>query len=303
MKTRPFLLALLALLPAADFARLLWSTPLPVALAALLPALLLAALALFACGRPGERLHMLAATFFWGALVAAFVSATANDLLAAWIAALTGAAAAPRVTAAIAAPIAEEVAKAAALAAALLLAPRRRAGVAAGMLHGALVGIGFAMTENLHYFLLAAVQAGSTGLAHAVYTRAILGGFNHAVFTATAGAGLGWALERRAGAGIAMGALGLASAQHILWNAFGSARIAAVLCNPAVAGGACREAPSPAGLLIEAPLIQLAFVGPGAILLALIAWRASRASRSHTCGSTVGRGGDAGGKATGMNGD
>lgn len=275
MKTRPFLLFLVALVPAAEFARVAWATTPLVLVSAVVPAALLTGLALLLLRHRHEAPRMVLAVVFWGAMVAAFASSAANDLLQAWISTMSGEATARAVTPAFVAPIVEEFAKVAVLLCMLLLHPGASAGVAWGVLYGGLVGVGFAMTENLQYFLFAAVQGGGTGLGYAVYTRAVLGGLNHSVFTATAGAGLGWAAERRTrgsagGAPIAVFSLGLglAVAQHVLWNAVASRAMAEILCNPVEPAGACAGSPEPVDLFWAAPLIELAFIGPGVLLLA-----------------------------------
>jgi RsiW-degrading membrane proteinase PrsW (M82 family) len=175
----------------------------------------------------------------------------------------------------------EELAKAFGLVALLLVEPRALAGVVPGIVAGALVGLGFTTAENVGYLVLAAVQGGPPGLERALWVRAALGGFTHAVFTAAAGAGLGWArgpLARgwsRAGAPAA--GLALAVLQHALWNAVVSPTITEILCNPVRPDGPCREAPEPAGLLVTIPLVVAAGLAPGAAgLAAAVAWARRR---------------------------
>ncbi len=91
-----------------------------------------------------------------------------------------------------------------------------------GIVYGALVGLGFAMTENIIYFGRAYFEAGIFGLGFLFVLRAVLGGLGHALYTATTGAALGWSRSRY-GTGMArtlvpLGGLALAMFQHSLWN-------------------------------------------------------------------------------------
>ncbi len=60
-------------------------------------------------------------------------------------------------------------------------------------MYGALIGFGFAMTENLLYFMGALFDGGWAGWGATVFLRSVVFGFNHAFFTAFTGAGLGYA--------------------------------------------------------------------------------------------------------------
>jgi RsiW-degrading membrane proteinase PrsW (M82 family) len=272
MKTRLLLIiALLVLFPVIETLGGFLGTPPLVLLLAAAPAAALSAGALFLGRGSGEPRRLLLAVFFWGALVATFFSKYLNDLASLLVLDTAGAAAARVVVPMVAAPIVEELCKATALWLMLLVLQPRTFGVRGGMLYGALVGIGFAMTENVQYFLWAAVTGGPLGLGRAVYTRAVLSGLNHAVFSACAGAALGWAARTEArlatAVGVAAAGLSLAIVQHIVWNAFASGAINEILCNPFVSGGACRGDPDLRDLAIGAPLIELLFIAPGALLL------------------------------------
>jgi RsiW-degrading membrane proteinase PrsW (M82 family) len=62
-----------------------------------------------------------------------------------------------------------------------------------GIVIGALVGLGFAMTEDISSFLRGLGGGGIIGLALTLFMRLGLGWMNHSVFTACTGAGLGFA--------------------------------------------------------------------------------------------------------------
>jgi hypothetical protein len=91
-----------------------------------------------------------------------------------------------------------------------------------GLVYGALVGVGFAMTENILYFGQAYLEGGFREFGTLVLGRAVLGGFGHPAYTAITGAAIGWS-RGRYGRGIArviVPILGwaLAVALHVAWN-------------------------------------------------------------------------------------
>lgn len=94
-----------------------------------------------------------------------------------------------------------------------------------GIVLGALIGLGFAMTEDIAYFVNALAHGGLTSFAATVVLRVFLGWMNHSVFTACFGAALGLA---RIGPGgirrplIAVTGLALAIGLHNTFNLFAS---------------------------------------------------------------------------------
>src|SRR5215203_4163929 len=91
-----------------------------------------------------------------------------------------------------------------------------------GLVYGALVGVGFAMTENILYFGQAYLEGGLGEFGTLVLSRAVLGGFGHPAYTAITGAAIGWSRGRH-GRGIArviVPVLGwaLAVTLHVAWN-------------------------------------------------------------------------------------
>jgi RsiW-degrading membrane proteinase PrsW (M82 family) len=230
-----------------------------IAAGAAVPALLFALPLAIAGVRAGEPPSLLAIAFLWGAVVATDASALVNDALLMWTAT---AALAPYVLG----PIVEEVMKAIGLVFVGWLRPAALATPGRGIVYGGLIGLGFVLTENLSYLMLAVLGGGTDALDRAIWTRAVLAGFHHAVFTATVGAAIG--MGRAVG-----GAIGLlaAVAQHVVWNVVAAPRITALLCNAATAGGACATSPEPLALYAWIPLVVVACIGPGLVVLALIA--------------------------------
>ncbi len=164
------------------------------ALAALAPTLLYTALVWWADRHEREPLSLLLAVFLWGALPSIGVALVLEGLFEAAPAAggqtLFGIVPPDSLTA----PVIEEIIKAAALFGVVTWAAREFDGVLDGIVYGSLVGFGFAMTENLFYFIGAFFEEGWGLWTIVVVLRAFVFGFNHAFFTACTGIGLGLAV-------------------------------------------------------------------------------------------------------------
>jgi RsiW-degrading membrane proteinase PrsW (M82 family) len=125
-------------------------------------------------------------------------------------------------SAVVQAPIVEEFAKG--LGVYLIFVTARRAfdGPIDGVVYGALVGAGFAFTENIQYFAISFIEGGVADVSTTFFVRGILSPFAHVMFTSITGFALGLAARRGAGAGRALGPwlLGVlgAIALHALWN-------------------------------------------------------------------------------------
>ena len=128
------------------------------------------------------------------------------------------------VSAVIQAPIVEEVAKG--LGIVLIYAAARRAfdGPVDGIDYGALVGAGFAYTENILYFGLQLTEEGvlTAGTIEIFVIRGLMSPFAHVMFTILIGFAFGLAARRSLspGASLRYGIVGLAGAVmlHALWN-------------------------------------------------------------------------------------
>jgi protease PrsW len=178
-----------------------------------------------------EPLALLALMALWGATGAVVLSLLGNTLLSVAISLLSPA---TEVVfgAAMTAPIVEETAKGLALvavfAASYLLARRFGGlefnGVTDGIVYGAAVGLGFAFSEDIHYFLNYSAEGG-LGQGLDVYLMRVdffgLGQLGHAVYAGTFGAGLGLATWSRSWAGkVLFPLLGLGAAvfMHAVHN-------------------------------------------------------------------------------------
>ncbi|GAA5100918.1 PrsW family intramembrane metalloprotease [Microbacterium yannicii] len=120
------------------------------------------------------------------------------------------------------APVVEEFAKG--LGVFLIFATARRAfdGPVDGIVYGALVGAGFAFTENIQYFAVSFIEGGAAETSTTFFLRGILSPFAHVMFTSVTGFALGLAARRGLSTGQAVGPwlLGLAGAiaLHAFWN-------------------------------------------------------------------------------------
>ncbi len=278
--------ALCALATAAWLFVVVAASPPAVAFGVLVPGMLFAA-ALGWLQRGDRRPAVLiVAMLLWGAAAAAPLARAANDLVRAWFALFAGGDA-RELTATIAAPVVEEVAKAAGLVLVLLVARRALRGVRDGIVYGAAVGIGFVVAENLLYLAFAMLAGGAGGLARAVYVRGVVAGLDHAVFTATLGAGIGAAAAaaspsdppgaRPRAARLLVVAAAAAVAQHLVWNALAAPALVAALCGAAIAGGPCRDVPAARDLVVTVPVVAALALGPGVAAL-LVLYRRDGAS-------------------------
>jgi len=142
-----------------------------------------------------EPVWLLALAFAWGAGPAAFLSVVAEMAFDASIALVAGESLlADLASVSLSAPLIEESAKGVALIALVLLFRREFHDVLDGIIYGAMIGFGFALTENLFaYFLPILTTEGlSAGLIN-IFMRTVVFGFNHAFWTAIMGAAVGLA--------------------------------------------------------------------------------------------------------------
>jgi hypothetical protein len=120
------------------------------------------------------------------------------------------------------APLIEESFKGIAVLAVLWLARDEFDSTLDGLVYGALVGVGFGMTENILYFGQTYLAEGIGQFGILVVARAVLGGLGHPAYTAATGAAIGWAREQhgRGFARFVVPILGwcLAVALHTAWN-------------------------------------------------------------------------------------
>jgi RsiW-degrading membrane proteinase PrsW (M82 family) len=163
---------------------------------------------------------LLALAFVWGAAIAVFFSLVFNTINGMIFTALAGAARGETLAAVLSAPLVEELAKGAALFLLFLWQRKEFDNVTDGIVYATMVGLGFAMTENIQYYGRAVAESG-IGAAGVFFVRGIMGPFCHPLFTSMTGIGLGAAREsdRKAVKLIApVVGLGLAMLLHFIWN-------------------------------------------------------------------------------------
>jgi RsiW-degrading membrane proteinase PrsW (M82 family) len=216
-----------------------------------------------------EPRRVILLTFGWGAVGAIFFSVIAELIFAGLLATTISPEATSALTIAVGAPLIEEFFKGVAILVLLRIVRDEFDSVLDGMVYGALIGLGFAMTENVLYFGAAYVEEGVSGLGQLWVVRSVIDGFGHAAYTATFGAAVGWARvrygQRRGIVAVPVIGFVLAVVQHMLWN--GGALL--------LAGVQGEDATIWSVVLIEAPLFLL----PALIVLFLIARAAGR--REH----------------------
>jgi RsiW-degrading membrane proteinase PrsW (M82 family) len=169
---------------------------------------------------------MLAAAFFWGALVAVFFALIINSVGVAVVGALAGDSAGESYGMVISAPLVEETAKAFVLFALFFWRRDEFDNVTDGVVYAAMVGLGFAMTENVKYYGAAVAEDNALGV---FIVRGLFSPFAHPLFTGMTGVGLGLAAQSgRRLVKLAAPAAGFAAAVvlHAGWNA--SARLTAL---------------------------------------------------------------------------
>ncbi|MGB3375130.1 MAG: PrsW family intramembrane metalloprotease, partial [Microbacterium sp.] len=137
----------------------------------------------------------------WGAVAAVGISLLFDLLLT-----VTAGIRNPFFTGVIQAPFIEEIAKGLGVFVVFLIGRRAFDGPVDGVVYGALVGAGFAFTENIQYFGISLVTGGAGELTLTFILRGLVSPFAHAMFTALTGFAIGLAVRRGTSAAGALGA-------------------------------------------------------------------------------------------------
>jgi RsiW-degrading membrane proteinase PrsW (M82 family) len=188
------------------------------------PVLLAAVLALDRM-EPEPRSNLIFA-FAWGAGVAVLVAGIVNSLGLLYIqrTAMVPFENARNIAATFGAPVVEETMKGLVLLGLLKFRRQELDGPTDGIIYASMVGLGFAMSENVSYYLAALTEFGVQGLAVTVVLRGILSPFAHPLFTAMIGVAVAWAAHRRGPGRVLMVLAGWVGAMllHGLWNGLAS---------------------------------------------------------------------------------
>jgi len=158
----------------------------------------------------------------WGAIAAVAIALGVDILLDAVVPSPPDDPVRDALSSVIQAPLIEEFAKGLGVFLIFVFARRAFDGPVDGVVYGALVGAGFAFTENILYFATSLIESGVPDTAFTFLLRGILSPFAHVMFTAVTGYAIGRAARDGAGPAAAAGAglLGYdeAVALHALWN-------------------------------------------------------------------------------------
>lgn len=160
------------------------------ALAAILPTLLYVSLIYWVDRYEKEPWWLLAAAFLWGAIPSILIAYVFNSLLAIPFYWLAGEATGEILAASFIAPPVEETLKGIALLGIFFWWRQEIDSPLDGIIYGAMVGMGFAMVENVYYFLNIYHQEGLSAWEVNIFVRAILFGLNHALFSSMTGLGI-----------------------------------------------------------------------------------------------------------------
>lgn len=171
-----------------------------------------------------EPISLVLGALVWGAVATTGLSAIANDGWGLVVARLGGPVFAAEWTAALTAPLVEETLKAVGVVLIYLIARDEMDDMLDGFVYGAMVGLGFAIVEDVFYFI--AIFGGSAGgVLAGIYVRVVSSGFyGHVLYTGLAGMGIAYFVSRRGEASlarrtlVAAGLFAAAVVGHFLWN-------------------------------------------------------------------------------------
>ena len=168
-----------------------------------------------------EPIWMLATAFLWGSTVAVLASYILNTLNHIKVMEMYGHEAGELFSAVISAPIVEESAKALILFIIFFWKKDEFDGILDGIVYAGMVGLGFAMTENVQYYGKAALRGGIDETIVLFIIRGGIAAFSHPLFTSMTGIGLGWARQSNSKAikfFMPLMGFGLAMFLHASWN-------------------------------------------------------------------------------------
>ena len=171
-----------------------------------------------------EPLSLVAAALVWGAVAATTLSAIGNLGWGLTVARVGGPEFAARWTAALTAPFVEETLKGCGVVLIYLIARDEIDDVMDGFVYGAVCGLGFAIVEDVFYFM--SVFGGQpAGVLQGFFLRVVASGlYSHVLYTGLVGMAIGVVVSRRATEPlgrrlwIAAGLCALAVFGHFLWN-------------------------------------------------------------------------------------
>ncbi len=144
-----------------------------------------------------EPLSLVIGALLWGAVAATTLSGFANDGWGLVVARVGGPEFAARWTAALTAPFVEETLKGLGVVMIYLIAPDEFDDMMDGFVYGAVCGLGFAVVEDVFYFM--GVFGGHpNGVLQGFFVRVVASGlYSHVLYTGLVGMGIGYFVSRR----------------------------------------------------------------------------------------------------------
>jgi RsiW-degrading membrane proteinase PrsW (M82 family) len=158
--------------------------------ATILPTLLYAGLIYWVDRYEKEPWWLLASAFLWGAIPSIALALLFNSLFSNTLYGSLDSTTAESLTGIFIAPLVEESVKGLAVLAIFVLWRTEIDSPLDGIIYGAMVGMGFAMVENLYYFVTIFAEQGAEAWGTSILLRAIVFGLNHALFTSMTGLGI-----------------------------------------------------------------------------------------------------------------
>ncbi len=160
-------------------------------IAAIVPTLFYVSIVYWVDRYEKEPFWLLAATFFWGAIPGVLLALLFNTVigLPVYVLVRDG----PYADTAVAifvAPVVEESIKGLVLLAIFLFWRQEIDSPLDGIIYGAMVGLGFAMVENVYYFMNEYWSGGAAAWGINVVLRTVIFGLNHALFSSFTGLGI-----------------------------------------------------------------------------------------------------------------
>ncbi len=171
-----------------------------------------------------EPLSLVIGALLWGAVAATTLSGFANHGWGLVVARVGGPEFAARWTAALTAPFVEEILKGLGVVLIYLIAPDEFDDMMDGFVYGAVCGLGFAVVEDVFYFM--GVFGGQpNGVLQGFFVRVVASGlYSHVLYTGLVGMGIGYVVSRRHRRPLkrritVLGGLSAAAVLgHFLWN-------------------------------------------------------------------------------------
>ena len=175
-------------------------------------------------GYEPEPRSLVAGAFLWGAVVVPLIASFGNEALGTSLARLFGAGFASRWSDALTAAPVEEAAKVVGMVLLFLIARAEFDDLLDGFVYGSIVGLGFAVAEDVFYFMFK-FGGSLPAVFEGFFVRVIASGFyTHIVFSGIAGIGFVYLVRQRTGVRmhrrliVAGALLTLAVLAHFIWN-------------------------------------------------------------------------------------